>query len=128
MGYYAVIYEENQTGYLLNTFHHKLHALELIQSILDDFSTNNYVLSVQVFVIQEKFRVNRAYNIITHKKNIISSQDYKVLFKLELNNSFLYHIETNTEEFDVEHLPRTQDETVKYISKNFDEEITIGLN
>ncbi len=128
MGYYTVIFEENQTGYLLNTFYHKLHALELIQSILDDYTANNYVLTNKVFIVQDKFLINKTYNIITHKKNIISSQEYKVLFKLELDNSLLYHIETNTEVFDVEHLPRLQDEIVQYISKSLDEEITIGLN
>lgn len=126
--YYIVLYEQYQTGYLLKTFYHKLQALELIQSILDDFTANNYLLTNKVFIVEDKFSINKTYNIITHKKNIISSKDCKVLFKLELDNSLLYHIETNTEVFDVEHLPRLQDEIVQYISKSLDEEITIGLN
>ena len=41
MAYYSVVYEENQKGYLLNTFHNKLYSLRLVEAILDDFSENN---------------------------------------------------------------------------------------
>lgn len=47
---------------------------------------------------------------------------------VELENSFLYHIETNSEFFELEKLPRIQDDNVKYTSRNLDEEINIGLN
>ena len=113
---------------MLNTFCYKLNALELLQSILDEFSEDNYIFSEKAFIIQEKFRVSKVYDILTHQKIVISSEDYKVLFKLELDSSFLYHIETSDEVFDVENLPREQNETVEYISKNLDEEIIIGLN
>ncbi len=127
--YYSVIYEENQKGYLLNTFYHKLHSLELVKSILDDFSENNYELSGKVFIVEDKFRIKKNYNILTHKKNILFTDEYKILFQIELTaDSFLYHIETSSEFFDLESLPRIQDDNVKFTSRNLDEEINIGLN
>lgn len=127
--YYSVIYEENQKGYLLNTFFDKLHSLELVGVILDDFSENNYELSGKIFIIEDKFRIKSIYNILTHKKSILNTNDYKILFQIELTeNSFLYHIETNSEFFDLEKLPRIQDDSVQFISKNLDDEINIGLN
>lgn len=126
--YYSVIYEENQKGYLLHTFYYKYHSLRLVGAILNDFSENNYLLSDKIFILEEKFRFNRTYNILSHKKNILSTDDYKILFMIELGNSFLYHIETSSEFFDLESLPRTQDDAVQYISTNLDEEINIGLN
>lgn len=128
MPYYSVVYEEYQKGYLLGTFYYKLHSLELLKSILDDFSENNYVLSDKVFKIEEKFQFVKSYSLLSHKKNIISDKKYNVLFNLELKNSFLYHIETESECFDIEEIPRQNNETVQFISRNLDEEIDINLN
>ena len=109
--YYSVIYEENQKGYLLQTFYHKLHSLELVKSILDNFSENNYELSGKVFIIEDKFRIKKTYRILSHRKNILLTGEYKILFQIELTeNSFLYHIETSVEFFDLEKLPRIIDE------------------
>ncbi len=127
--YYSVIYEENQKGYLLNSFYYKLHSLELVLAVLDDFSENNYELSNKVFIIEDKFKIKKTYNILTHKKNILSTNDYKILFMIELTkSSFLYHIETISEFFDLEKMPRIENDTVQYISRNLDEEINISLN
>lgn len=126
--YYSVLYEENQKGYLLNTFNKKLQALELVKFILDDFSRNDYLLTNKTFIIEDKVKFNKIYNLISHKKNIISADDFKVLYKVELDNSFLYHIETSVEHFDLETLPRIQDNIVQFISRNLDEEVNIGLN
>lgn len=127
--YYSVIYEENQKGYLLNTFYYKLQSLELVKDILNDFTENDYIFSDKVFKIGDEFRIKKTYNILTHKKNILSTDDYKTLFQIELTeNSFLYHIETNSEFFELEKLPRFEDDTLQYISRNLDEEINIGLN
>lgn len=127
--YYSVIYEEYQKGYLLNTFYNKLHSLKLVKAILDDFSVNNYELSDKVFIIQDKFRVKKDYNILSHKNNILSKEECKILFMIELTaNSFLYHIETNSEFFDIENLARVEINSIQIISRNLDEEIDIGLN
>lgn len=127
--YYSVIYEENQKAYLLNTFYYKLKSLELVKDILNDFTENDYIFSDMVFKIEDKFRIKKTYNILTHKKNILSTDDYKILFQIELTeNGFLYHIETNSEFLELEKLIRIQDDTLQYISKNLDEEINIGLN
>jgi len=82
MAYYSVIYEEYQKGYLLNTFHNKLHSLKLVEAVLDDFSVSNYELSSNVFIIQDKFRIKKKYNIISHKNNIISKEECKILFMI----------------------------------------------
>lgn len=126
--YYSVIYEENQKGYLLNTFYYKLHSLELVKSILDDFSENDYIFSGKVFILEDKFKFKKTYNILSHKKNILSTDEYKILFQIELENSFLYHIETSSEFFDFGKLPRIEDDAAQYISKNLDEGINIELN
>lgn len=126
--YYSVIYEENQKGYLLNTFYIKLQSLELCKSIFDDFVENDYIFSDKVFIIEDKFNINKTYSIISHKKNIISDNNYKVLFMNELENGFLYHIETRSEFFDLEKLPRVKDQVVQYISRTLDEELNINLN
>ena len=128
MTYYSVLYEENQIGYLLNTFNKKVQALELIKFILDDFSVNDYLLTNKTFIIEDKVKFNKTYNLISHKKNIVSADDFNVLYKVELDNSFLYHIETHLEFFDLENLPRIQDNIIQFISKNLDEEVNIGLN
>ena len=129
MAYYSVLYEENQKGYLLNTFYNKLHSLKLVEAILDDFSENNYELSGKVFIIQDKFRIKKVYNILSHKKNILSKEECKILFMIELTAcSFLYHIETKSEFFDIENLTRVEIDSIQYISRNLDEEIDIGLN
>lgn len=104
--YYSIIYEENQKGYLLNTFYHKLDSLELIESILDDFSENDYIFSDKIFILEDKFKYQKTYTILSHEENIFSTDEYKILFKIELENSFLYHIETSTEFFDLDELPR----------------------
>ena len=129
MAYYSVLYEENQKGYLLNTFYNKLHSLKLVEAILDDFSENNYELSGKVFIIQDKFRIKKVYNILSHKKNILSKEECKILFMIQLTaNSFLYHIETNSEFFDIENLARVEIKSIQIISRSLDEEIDIGLN
>lgn len=129
MAYYSVLYEENQKGYLLNTFYHKLHSLELVGAVLDDFGENNYELSGKDFIVEDKFRIKRTYNILSHKKNILSTNDCKILFMIELTkDSFLYHIETNSEFFELEKLPRIEDDKIQYVSRNLDDEISIGLN
>ena len=43
-------------------------------------------------------------------------------------DSFLYHIETNSEFFELEKLPRIEDDKIQYVSRNLDDEISIGLN
>lgn len=106
--YYSVLYEENQKGYLLNTFYHKLDSLELLKSILDDFTENDYIFSDKIFIIEDKFKYQKTYSILSHEENILSTDEYKILFKIELENSFLYHIETGIEFFDLEELPRIQ--------------------
>lgn len=126
--YYTILYEENQTGHILNTFSNKLPALELLQSILDDYSENNYVLSAKVFTVENKFPLFKSYQILTHQKNIKSTESYKVLFMLELNNSYIYHIQSESKILKVEQLLRENNENVHYISKNLNEEIIIGLN
>lgn len=126
--YYSIIYEHNQKGYLLNTYSQKLPALELLQSILDDFSKNNYVLSNKVYKIENKFPLSRTYPILTHQKNIKSTESYKVVFMLELDNSFIYHIESTNEQLNVQELSRNDNESVQHISKQLNEEITINLN
>lgn len=129
MTYYSVLYEENQSGFLLGTFYYKLHSLELLKSILDDFSENNYELSNKVFKIEDKFSIKKTYNILSHKRNIHSSADCNILYMIELTKySFLYHIETNLEIFDIEKLPRIEVDSVQFISRNLDEEIDLGLN
>lgn len=126
--YYSIIYEYNQKGYLLNTYSNKLPALELLQSILDDFSNNNYVLSNKVYNVENKFPLSRTYPILTHQKNIKSTESYKVLFMLELDNSVIYHIEATNEQLNVQELYRNNNESVQHISKQLNEEITINLN
>lgn len=126
--YYSVLYEENQKGYLLSTFNNKIQALELVKFILDDFSENDYLMTNKTFIIEDKMKIYKSYNLISHKKNIVSADDFKVLYKVELDNSFLYHIETSSEFLDLENLPRSQDNIIQFISRNLDEEVKISLN
>lgn len=128
MTYHSIIFEEGSKGYLLLSTTNRLEALELCQVVLDDFVENDYIFSDKVFKIEEKFKVVCSYHILSHKKTLESSPDFEVMFKLELENSFIYHIQSTQPLTDLLAIPRMQDESVEFISKNLDEEIKIDLN
>lgn len=104
--YYSILYEENQKGYLLKTTSDKLETLEILQFVLDDFIENDYIFSDKIFKIKEKFKVSKSYRIISHREQLKSTESFYILSFFELENSFIYHIKTSSEFFDMEELPR----------------------
>lgn len=126
--YYSVIYEENFKGYLLlNTFN-KLEALELYQAVLDDFAESDYIFSNKIFNVEEKFEVIQSYPILSHKQTLRSDDDFKIVYTTELENSFMYYIQSAQPIFDFMTSPRIQVDSVEFISRNLNQDLKISLN
>lgn len=127
-GKYHIIYEENSKGYLLLNTSIRLEALELYKAVLDDFFENDYIFSDKIFKVEEKFKVVNSYPILSHKLTLRSSDNFKVLCSLELENSFIYHIQSAEPLTDLIAMSRIQVESVEFISKNLNQDIKIDLN
>lgn len=128
MSYHFIIYEENSKGYLLLNTSIRLEALELYKAILDDFAENDYIFSDKIFKVEEKFRVLDSYPLLSHKLTLKSGNDFKIVSTLELENSFIYHIQSAQPILDLMALPRIQVDSVDFISKNLNQDLTINLN
>lgn len=126
--YYSIIFEENDKGYLLHSSTMKLEALYLLQKILDDFANNDYIFSDKAFNVRQQFDVLRSYPITSHKLILKSDRAFKVLYSLEFQNSFLYHIESVSTLPELTELPRITASSVEFISKTINDELDIHLN
>lgn len=126
--YYSIIFEENDKGYLLHSSTMKLEALYLLQKILDDFAENDYIFSCKVFNVEKQFDILRIYPITSHKLILKSDRAFKVLYSLEFQNSFLYHIESVSTLPELTELPRITASSVEFISKTINDELDIHLN
>lgn len=128
MMHHSIIYEENHKGYLLLSTTMRLGALELYQAVLDDFAENDYIFSDKIFKVEEKFEIIQSYPILSHKLTLKSVENFKIISTLELENSFIYHIQSAQPILDLMALPRFQVDSVEFISKNLNRDLTINLN
>lgn len=126
--YHSIIYEENSTGYLLLNTSVRLEALELYQGVLDDFIENDYIFSDKIFAVEQKFEIIQSYTILSHKLTLTSNDDFKIISTLELENSFIYHIQSDRPIVDLMALTRTQVDSVEFVSKKLNQDLKINLN
>jgi len=125
--HYSIIYEEENTGYLLATYPAQLPALVLYKKILDDFAENGYLFSDKDFDIN-KYPVQTTYPILTHKIKIVSDEQFFIQKSIELKNGYLYHIHTKSEIFDIKSLPRDNSAMITVISNDLNKGLEIPLN
>lgn len=125
--FHSIIYEEENTGYLLATYPVQLPALELYKKILDEFAENDYLFSDKDFDIN-KYLVQTIYPILTHKIKIVSDEQFFIQKSIELKNGYLYHIHTKSEILDMKSLPRENSAMITVISNDLNKGLEIPLN
>lgn len=125
--YHLIIYEEDNTGYLLAKYQVRLQALELYKCILDDFAENDYLFSDEDFDINN-YLIQTTYPILTHKIKIVTDKQFFIHKSIELKNGYLYHIHAQTEVLDMKSLPRDNTAMITVVSDGLNNDLEISLN